>query len=123
MESAPSFKMNENKEWSDGMVILTTILIVLYAVLIGVAGIKKWKEVGFEVRTFIFVIISISILLILCIPSKGWLFILLIIAFILLHILAVIEGRLTNGRITFSHHIIRFIFHCIIALMVYKFIL
>lgn len=105
------------------MIIFTIILIGLYAVLIGVAGIKKWKEVGFEIRTLIFVIVSISILLILCIPHKAWLFILLIIAFILLHILAVTEGRLANGRITFSHHIIRFIFHCIIALMVYKFIL
>lgn len=104
------------------MVIITNILIGLYAVLIGVAGIKKWQEVGFEVRTFMFVIVSISMLLILCIPNKVWLFILLLIAFILLHILAVTEGRLSNGRITFSHHIIRFIFHCIIALMVYKFI-
>lgn len=105
------------------MVIITNILIGLYAVLIGVAGIKKWQEVGFEVRTLMFVIVSISMLLILCIPNKDWLFILLLIAFILLHILAVTEGRLSNGRITFSHHIIRFIFHCIIALMVYKFIL
>lgn len=104
------------------MVIITNILIGLYAVLIGVAGIKKWQEVGFEVRTFMFVIVSISMFLILCIPNKDWLFILLLIAFILLHILAVTEGRLSNGRITFSHHIIRFIFHCIIALMVYKFI-
>lgn len=48
MESAPSFKMNEIKEWSDGMVILTTILIVLYAVLIGVAGIKNGKKLDLK---------------------------------------------------------------------------
>jgi len=105
------------------MVIVTNILIGLYAVLIGIAGLKKWKEIGFQVQTFLFVSVSISILLILFIPNKNWMFMLLILAFILLHILAVTEGLLTNGRITYNHHIVRFIFHCIMALMVYKFII
>ncbi|MEI4770989.1 hypothetical protein WAX74_15305 [Psychrobacillus sp. FJAT-51614] len=104
------------------MVIIIYILIGLYAVLTGMAGMKQWKEVGFRVQTFLFIIVSISILVILFIPNKDWMFILLIIAFVLFHILAVAEGMLTNRRLTYSHHIIRFTFHCIIVLLVYKFI-
>ena len=104
------------------MVIILYLLIGLYAVLTGMAGVMQWKEAGFRVRALLFIIVSIGIVVILCIPNKDWLFILLIIAFILLNILAIAEGMLTNGRLKYSHHIFRFIFHCIIALLVYKFI-
>lgn len=104
------------------MVIITYTLIGLYAFLTGIAGMKQWKEVGYHVQALLFMIVSICIIVILFIPSKDWLFLLLILGFILLHILAIVQGILKNGRLMCSHHIIRFIFHCIIALMVYKFI-
>ncbi|WP_274309013.1 hypothetical protein [Solibacillus daqui] len=104
------------------MAIVTYILIGLYAFLTGLAGIKQWKDVGYHVRALLFVIISTGIILILFIPNKDLLFILLIFLFILLHILTIIQGKVTNGRIKYGHHIIRFIFHSIILLMVYKFI-
>lgn len=105
------------------MVIITYVLIGLYAVLTGMAGMKQWKEAGYQVRAFLFVIVSAGILVLLFIPNKDWMFILLNLSFFLLHILAVIQGKSTNGRINYSHHMIRFVFHCLIALLVYKFIL
>lgn len=104
------------------MAISLYILIGLYAVLLGMAGMKQLKEVGFQIQTFLVVVVSVGMLIIILIPNKGWMFILLIVAFALLHILAIVEGKRTKGRLTYSHHIIRFIFHCIIVLLVYKFI-
>ncbi|WAA10984.1 hypothetical protein [Fervidibacillus albus] len=104
------------------MTIVTYILTGLYAFLTGLAAIQQWKEEGFHFRSILFVSVSISILVILFIPSKDLQFVLLIFAFILLHLLAIAQGIKTNGHITISHHVIRFIFHCIIVLMVYKFI-
>ena len=104
------------------MAIVIYLLIGLYAFLMGLAGIKQWKDVGYHVRTLLFVIVSTGIILILFIPNKYLLFLLLIFSFVLLHILTIINGLVTNGRVNYSHHIIRFIFHCIILLMVYKFL-
>ena len=104
------------------MASVTYILIGLYAFLMAIAGIKQWKEVGYHVRALLFVIVSIGIILILFISNKDLLFLLLILSFVLLHILTVFQGIVTNGRITYSHHISRFIFHSIMILMVYKFI-
>lgn len=104
------------------MAIMTYILIGLYALLTGIAGVNQWKEVGYNVRALLFVIVSVGIIVILCMPNKDLLFILLIIAFVLVHLLAIFQGILKNGQLTYSHHIIRFIFHCIIIFMVYNFI-
>lgn len=104
------------------MASVTYILIGLYAFLMGIAGLKQWREVGYHVRALLFVSISMGITVILFIPSKDLQLLLLILAFILLHILTIAQGIVTNGRINYSHHIIRFIFHSIIILMVYKFI-
>ena len=104
------------------MASVTYILIGLYAFLMAIAGIKQWKEVGYHVRALLFVLVSIGLILIFFIPNKDWLFIVLILSFVLLHILTMVQGIVTNGRINYSHHIIRFIFHSIIILMVYKFI-
>ena len=105
------------------MAFITYGLIGLYAGLTGTAGSKQWKEEGFKWRTFLFIIVSISIIVILFMPNKVWMFSLLILAFVALHILAVAEGLLKFGRINYHHHFIRFIFHCIILLIVYKFII
>lgn len=104
------------------MASVTYILIGLYALLMAIAGIKQWKEVGYHVRALLFVIVSTGIILILFIPNKDLLFILLFLSFVLLHIFTIVQGIVTNGRIKYSHHICRFIFHRIIFLMVYKFI-
>lgn len=104
------------------MASVTYILTGLYAFLMGIAGMKQWKEVGYHVRALLFVSVSIGIIVILFIPSKDWQFGLLILTFIVLHILTIAQGVVTNGRINYIHHIIRFIFHSIILLMVYKFI-
>ena len=104
------------------MVIFTYLLIGLYASLTVIAAVYQWKEVGFRVPSFLFICVSIVIVMILFISNKDWMFSLLIAAFILFHFLAIAEGLLTNGRLKYSHHIIRFVFHCIMAVLVYKFI-
>lgn len=104
------------------MASVTYILSGLYAFLMAVAGIKQWKEEGYHIRALLFIIVSTGIILTLFIPNKDLLFLLLIISFVFLHILTIIQGIVTNGRIKYSHHISRFILHSIIILMVYKFI-
>lgn len=79
------------------------------------AGIFQCKERGFKSRAFLFVLLSTGILFLLFLPNKDWMFSLLIVAFVMLHILAIIEGMQTNRRLNYSHHIIRFIFHCFIV--------
>lgn len=97
-------------------------LIGIYALLTGLSGIVHWKEKGFQVQSFLFIVVSSGILVMLFIPNKDWMLVLLILAFILLHILAVAQGLLSNGKLTYIHHIVRFIFHCILVLLVYKLI-
>ena len=104
------------------MALVTYLLIGLYALLTVVAGIKQCKVLGFQIRGLMFVIVSLGIIVILFIRDKDLQFLLIILAFILLHLLAIAQGIATNGRINYRHHIIRFIFHCIIILIVYKFI-
>ncbi|WP_409368905.1 hypothetical protein [Lysinibacillus sp. 38-6] len=101
--------------------IITNVLIGGYALLIGLASVLQWKEKGYQLRTFIFIILSLSMLLTLWIPDREWLLLFLIVEFILLHVVAVAEGLYTNKQLTYSHHIIRFVFHCILLLMVSKF--
>jgi len=123
MELTPSFKVNliNGMEWFK-MVFITYLLVGLYVVLTGLAGFMQWKEEGFRLLTAIFIFVSIGILSILFLSNKDTMFSLLIVAFILLHVLAIIEGLIKFGRLNYRHHIIRFIFHCGIILMVYVFI-
>ncbi len=102
------------------MDIITYALIGLYALLTGIAGLHQWKENGYQIRTFLFVVLSISILVTIFLPNKALVLMLLILEFVLLHVLAVAEGLLTNKQLRYSHHTVRFIFHCILLLMVYK---
>ena len=104
------------------MGVITYGLIGLYALLTGMAGVEQWKEEGFRVRSILFVIVSIGIIGSLLLPNKDWMLIFLIVAFLLYHVLAVVEGLLTNGRIKYSHHAIRFVFHSIMIVLVYQFI-
>jgi hypothetical protein len=104
------------------MVIIIYVLIGLYAILTGMAGIFQLKENGFQVRSISFVVVSISMLVILFIPNKNSMFIMLIVAFIIMHLLSIAEGKLTKRKLTYSHHIIRFIFHVILVLLVYNYI-
>lgn len=104
------------------MGIITYVLIGLYAVLSGIAGVMQWHEKEYPVQSFLFVAVSIGILITIYLPNRNWMFTCLILAFILLHLLAIVQGLLTNGELTYSHHIIRFIFHCVLILMVYYFI-
>jgi hypothetical protein len=104
------------------MSFITYSFVGLYAVLTGVAGITQWKENGFQVRTFLFIIISICMLGVLWISDKMILIGILILVFIVLHILAVLEGWITNGKVRFSHHLLRFVFHIVLVLLVYQFI-
>jgi len=103
------------------MAIITYVLIGGYASLIGLASLLQWKEKGYQIRTLIFIILSLSLLLTIWIPYKAWLLKLLIVEFILLHLVAVAQGLYTNKKLKYSHHIIRFVFHCILLLMVSKF--
>ncbi|WP_042471455.1 hypothetical protein [Bacillus ndiopicus] len=104
------------------MNIIIYALIALYALLTGIAGMAKLKETGFQIRLCLFIIVSISTLLILFISNKAWMLILLILAFFLFHVLTVAEGIIANGKLNYRHHIIRFMFHFIVVLMVYKYI-
>ncbi|MFJ6209697.1 hypothetical protein [Lysinibacillus sp. NPDC092081] len=98
------------------------VLIVVYALLTGIAGLHQWKENGYQLRTFLFVVLSISMLITIFLPNKTLVLMLLILEFVLLHVLAIAEGLVTNKQLRYSHHIVRFIFHCILLLIVYKFI-
>ncbi|MGE7948610.1 hypothetical protein [Lysinibacillus sp. NPDC093688] len=100
------------------MAFITYVLIGLYALLTGVAGLQQWKENGYQVRTFLFVVLSISIFVTLFLPNKSLVLMLLILEFVLLHVLAVAEGLVKNKQLRYSHHLVRFIFHCILLLMV-----
>lgn len=104
------------------MVTIIYVLIGLYAVLTGMAGFMQWKGNKYQVQSFLFVNISIGILVTIFILNKDWMFILLILAFVLLHILTIAEGLMANGQLRYSHHIFRFTFHCILILLVYNFI-
>lgn len=104
------------------MAIITYVLIGLYALLTGFAGLHQWKENGYQIRVFLFVLLSISILVTIFIPNKALVLMLLILEFVLLHVLAIAEGLLTNKQLRYSHHFVRFIFHCILLLMVYEFV-
>ncbi|MEY9971617.1 hypothetical protein ABH966_001990 [Lysinibacillus sp. RC46] len=104
------------------MDIIVYVLIGVYALLTGIAGLYQWKEHGYQIRTFLFVLLSIGILVTIFIPNKALVLVLLILEFVLLHVFAVAEGLLTNKQLRYSHHIVRFIFHCILLLLVYKFI-
>ena len=123
MELTPSFKVNSinEMEWFK-MVLITYLLVCLYAFLTGLAGFMQWKEKGFRLLTAIFIFVSIGIFLILFLSNKDLILLFLLVAFILLHILAIIEGLMKFGRLNYRHHIIRFLFHCGIILMVYGFI-
>ena len=105
------------------MDIVVYVFVGLYAVLTGVAGGQQWKEQGFHVRTCLFVLVSISILVTICLPNKELVFILLIVEFVLLQLLAMAEGIFTNGKMNYRHQIIRFLFHCLVLVMVYKFLM
>lgn len=104
------------------MAISIYVLIGLYAILTGVAGIYQLKERKPQIRSLLFVFVSISIFVILLIPNKTSMLIMLVIAFIGMHLLSMAEGLLTKGKLTYSHHIFRFIFHVILVLLVYNFI-
>lgn len=104
------------------MEIFTYILIGLYALLTGFAGLQQWKENGFRIRALLFMVVSITILVTIFLRNKDWVFILLVLEFALLQMLAILEGLLTNGKLKYSHHIIRFIFHGVLLAMVYTFI-
>lgn len=104
------------------MSIFIYFLVGLYAVLTGVAGVVRWIQTGLEVRTTLFVLVSFAMLVALFIPNKKTMLIILIIAFILMHILAITEGLLNNGELTYSHHLIRFIFHVTLVFLIYKYI-
>jgi len=104
------------------MDIIVYVLIGVYALLTGIAGLHQWKEHGYQTRTFLFVVLSIGILVTIFIPNKALVLVLLILEFVLLHVLAIAEALLTNKQLRYSHHIVRFIFHCILLLLVYKFI-
>jgi len=110
------------KEWGDPMIMITYGLIEAYAILTGLAALMQWKEKGYQLRTLFFVLLSTSILLTIWIPYKEWILKILIFEFMMFHLLAIIEGQLTNNKLRYSHHIIRFIFHCILLLLVSKFI-
>ncbi|QFG00486.1 hypothetical protein PB01_17685 [Psychrobacillus glaciei] len=103
------------------MTVITYVLISLYAILTGVAGIVQWKETGFQIRSLLFVIVAMGMLVTLFLLNKNMMFVSLIVLFIVLHILAIAEGMLKNGKLTYSHHIIRLNFH--LVLLVFVFIL
>ncbi|MFD2638891.1 hypothetical protein [Piscibacillus salipiscarius] len=104
------------------MVIVIYVLISLYAILTGMAGIIQLKENEVQFRSVFFVVVSISMLINLFTPNKNSMIIMLIVLFIIMHILSITEGILTKRKLTYSHHIIRFIFHVILVLLVYNYI-
>jgi hypothetical protein len=104
------------------MTWITYGLIGAYALLTGVAGIVQWKDKGFQVRTLLFIISAISIVAALWIPNKTTMLMMLLLFFVLLHVLAIAEGLLTNGKIRYGHHLFRLVFHLTLFFLVFQFI-
>lgn len=102
------------------MAIITYGLIAVYAVLTSLAGIVELRNSGFKLQTFLFIIIGAVMLLSLFILNNGTLFILLMVCFIVLHLLAILMGFELNGKLTYSHHVIRFVIHLVFLFLVYK---
>lgn len=98
-------------------------LIGIYALLMSVAAVQQISKDGFRLRAILFLAVSTGIVFTLFLPNKDGKFVLLIVEFILIHVLALAEGLLSNERLRYRHHVIRFIFHCALLVMVYKFIL
>lgn len=104
------------------VVMVTYVLIGLYATLTGSAGVIQWKETGFQVRSFLFVLVSTGMLVTLFLPNKNMMFALLIMVFLVFHILAIMEGLKKKGRLTYSHHLVRFLVHLLFVALVFKYI-
>ena len=104
------------------MTFVTYGLIAVYAVLTLLAGIVELRNTGFQIQTFLFIITGVVMLVSLFFLNNGTLFILLIVCFIVLHLLAVLMGIALNGHLTYSHHVIRFIIHLMLLFLVYKFV-
>ncbi len=105
------------------MAFFTYGLIGGYAVLIAIAGVVQWKDTNYRILSGLFVLLSLSMAVTIIIPDNGWLFAGLILELLLLSVLAVAEGFLTKGRLAYSHHMVRFIFHGILILLLYNFII
>ncbi|MBC5638471.1 hypothetical protein H8S33_16975 [Ornithinibacillus sp. BX22] len=102
------------------MVIITYSLAGLYAVLTGVGAIAQWKEKGFQIQRCLFLLVSISMLFIMWIPNKTNVVISFVLAFVFLHVLAIIEGMKTQGRINWRHHMTRFAFHTLLTFLLIR---
>lgn len=103
------------------MEFITLLFILLYAALTGIAGIVQWREKGFQVRTSLFILVSIVMFSALWIPIDAVMVTLLIITFVFLHVLAILEGLQTNGKLRISHHLIRFGVHVVLVILVIQF--
>ncbi|RDW21874.1 hypothetical protein CWR48_02220 [Oceanobacillus arenosus] len=104
------------------MVLVVYVIIAMYALLTIIAGVSQLIAKTFHVNHFIFIVLSIMMLASLFIHDKQLMIIGLIIIFIGMHIVAIIEGFVMNGELAYSHHIVRFIVHIIIIVMVLLFI-
>lgn len=111
MELTPRIKV---KEEVLEMEIVVHSLVCMYGLLTLVAGVVQWKEKGFSIRSLLFVLTSLALVVSSFIPN--WTLYLIVVCFISLHLLAIWEGIQTKGRISYSHHGFRFVFHMLIVI-------
>ncbi|GGA69967.1 hypothetical protein [Ornithinibacillus halotolerans] len=105
------------------MVIVTCLLISLYALLIAIAAMSQWKDQGFRIHRLFFMIVALMIFLSIWAPNKILSLWILIISFISLHVLAIAEGLINNGKLRLRHHIIRFGVHVLLIILVIQFVM
>ncbi|MBS4201744.1 hypothetical protein KHA93_19250 [Bacillus sp. FJAT-49732] len=96
--------------------------IAIYSLLTIFAGYTQLKERGFTLRSLMFIIVSITLFLSLFISKKEMMLSVMIVSFIGLHILSIMQGLVVNGKIKYSHHFIRLVFHSFVILLLVLFI-
>lgn len=96
------------------MEIIVCSLICMYGILTMIAGMVQWKEKVFTVRSVLFVVVSLGMIASVFITDLR--LSLLVICFISIHVLALWEGLQTKRKVSYSHHIFRFMFHVMIVI-------
>lgn len=86
----------------------------MYGILTMIAGMVQWKEKGLSIRSLLFVVVSLGMIASVFITDMR--LSLIVICFICIHVLALWEGLQTKSKVSYSHHIFRFMFHVMIVI-------
>ncbi|WP_404996273.1 hypothetical protein [Caldifermentibacillus hisashii] len=98
--------------------VLVYILIIAYGLLTILAGISQIKIKKLYVLPFVFVFLSVIMLSSLLISNITLMIVILVLAFIGMHVTALVQGAVVNQKIHYRHHFIRLVFHSFIIILI-----